>query len=234
MLDASLRPQFLLHCERSLPYGQLASRCGLSKVLGAPNRKVSLTGFCSVWAGQGSRNNSRVQKGKTLRGCVCGMTPHQLPASWYLRSQGWARILPETCRRCCKDSRKPAEAAKSRKQEHKRLNWQRLWKRSLRPLHRCSDQERQPIRSQMYAGGVPNQPTLPTSLSTPLEPGRVCLRKRSGEEPKGTPGAGEDSGSTAFSVVTASWSERELGSRLTVGNDQRSRRQGVEAEERRF
>ncbi|XDA72740.1 hypothetical protein R6Z07F_003019 [Ovis aries] len=41
----------------------------------------------------------------------------------------------------------------------------------------------------MYAGGVPNQPTLPTSLSTPLEPGRVCLRKRSGEEPKGTPGA---------------------------------------------
>ncbi|XP_060267158.1 UPF0538 protein C2orf76 homolog isoform X1 [Ovis aries] len=189
MLDASLRPQFLLHCERSLPYGQLASRCGLSKVLGAPNRKVSLTGFCSVWAGQGSRNNSRAQKGKTLRGCVCGMTPHQLPASWYLRSQGWARILPETCRRCCKDSRKPAEAAKSRKQEHKRLNWQRLWKRSLRPLHRCSDQERQPIRSQMYAGGVPNQPTLPTSLSTPLEPGRVCLRKRSGEEPKGTPGA---------------------------------------------
>ena len=60
------------------------------------------------------------------------------------------------------------------------------------------------------------------------------MRKRSGEEPKGPPGAGEDSGSTAFSVVTASWSERELGSRLTVGNDQRSRRQGVEAEERRF
>ena len=41
MLDASLRPQFLLHCERSLPYGQLASSCGLSKDVRSPKPESS-------------------------------------------------------------------------------------------------------------------------------------------------------------------------------------------------
>lgn len=77
-------------------------------------------------------------------------------------------------------------------------------------------------------------PKLPNSLPTSLEPAGVSLRKRSEEESKGTPGAGEDRGSRAFSVVTASWSERELGSWVTVGTDQRGRRQGVDVEERRF
>lgn len=52
------------------------------------------------------------------------------------------------------------------------------------------------------------------------------MRKRSGEEPKGTPGAGEDRGSRALSVVTARWSELELGSRVTVGSDPRGRERG--------
>lgn len=149
------------------------------------------------WAWVQEEQQSR--KLKTLQGCVCGMIPAPASPRVAPSQLGWARVIPETCRRRCNDSRKPAKTARSSKQPHK--------SQPPAPLEAQPQASPTALRRARgsQSGASHTLGACPASAQRPASPQRrkVCSRMRTREEPQGTPGAGGDCGSRALSIVRA-------------------------------
>ena len=156
---------------------QLASRCGLS------NRKVPLTE--SVQSRLGKDPEITTEHGRErpcvvwlcLRDNICTSFPPRgafvakAGHAYYLRHAGGVAKIPGSPRR-----RRRAASGSTRYSTDSAF-------RSAAPgLSSCArTSERQPIRGQMYAGGVPNRPTLPT----PLEPAGFACASAAGRSRRG-------------------------------------------------